>query len=172
MEFNVAQLMKERVGATRKYELHDDIEQLDQELVVLDALNGDVRLMRTPAGILVTGGLETTLGLVCDRCLKPFAWQVEIELQDEFKPSIDIGSGASLPVLPEDEGNLIDEHHILDLHEVVRQRLLIGQPPHPLCAETCRGLCPNCGKNLNDGACACASDDADPRWASLRELLH
>ena len=171
MEFNVAQLMKERVGATRRYELHDDIEQMDAELVALDPLNGEVRLLRTPEGILVTGTLETTLGLVCDRCLKPFARQVEIELADEFKPSIDIVSGASLPVLPEDEGNLVDEHHILDLHEVVRQRLLIGQPPHPLCADTCQGLCPTCGKNLNDGACDCAADDADPRWAALRQLL-
>ena len=79
--------------------------------------------------------------------------------------------GASLPVLPEDEGNLVDEHHILDLHEVVRQRLLIGQPPHPLCADACQGLCPTCGKNLNDGGCDCAAEDADPRWAALRQLL-
>jgi uncharacterized protein len=128
-------------------------------------------LMRTLEGILATGWLETTLGLVCDRCLSPYTQKVEIELEDEFKPSIDIVSGASLPVLPEDEGNLIDDHHILDLHEVVRQRLLISQPPHALCKADCQGLCATCGKNLNEGACDCDSDELDPRWASLRALL-
>jgi uncharacterized protein len=171
MEFNVAQLMKERVGATRKYEVHDNIEQLDPDLVVLDELSGEVRLLHTLEGILVTGRLETTLGLMCDRCLSPFAQKMEIELEDEFKPSIDIVSGASLPVLPEDEDNLIDEHHILDLREVVRQRLLINQPPHALCKVDCLGLCPTCGRNLNEGACDCPAEEPDPRWASLRELL-
>ena len=171
MEFNVAQLMKERVGATRKYEVHENIEQLDPELVALDELSGEVRLLRTLEGILVTGWLTTTLGLVCDRCLAPFAQRVEIELEDEFKASIDIVTGASLPVLPEDEGNLIDEHHILDLHEVVRQRLLISQPPHALCNSDCLGLCATCGKNLNEGPCDCVAEQVDPRWAALRELL-
>ncbi len=171
MEFNVAQLMKERTGATRTYELRENIEQLDTELVTLDDLSGEVRLMRTLEGVLVTGCLRTTVGLVCDRCLIPFAQNVEIELEDEFKPSLDITSGASLPVLPEDEGNLIDDHHILDLSEVARQRLLISQPVHPLCNDECRGLCPNFGKNLNEDACDCADSEIDPRWAGLKELL-
>jgi len=171
MEFNVAQLMKERTGTARTYSLHADIENLDKEIVALDELSGEVRLMRTVEGVLVTGALGTTIGLVCDRCLTPFTQSLEIELEDEFKPSIDIASGASLPTTPDDEANLIDDHHVLDLSEVVRQRILLGQPLHALCNEDCHGLCPSCGQNLNDGACECIEPEGDPRWATLRELL-
>ncbi len=171
MQFNVAQLMKERTGATRSYAIHDNIEQLDPELVALDDLIGEVRLMRTLDSILVTGVLGTTIGLVCDRCLTPFTYALELELEDEFKPSIDIVSGASLPTVPEDEANLIDAHHILDLTEVIRQHILLNQPLHALCEENCLGLCPTCGQNLNEGPCECGEQDMDRRWAALRELL-
>jgi uncharacterized protein len=172
MEFNVAQLTKERTGATRSYTVREEIENLDPEIVALDALSGTVQLMRTIDGVLATGVLTTSLGLVCDRCLNPFVDQVDVELEDEFKPSLDITTGASLPIAPEDEGNVIDEHHILNLHEVLRQRILLSQPIHPLCRSDCLGLCVNCGQNLNEGTCSCAEAEIDPRWAALRQLLH
>lgn len=171
MIFNVAQLLKAHTGSTRVCLVRSEIENLDPEIVAVDVLSGQVRLLRTIDGVLVTGALSTSLGLVCDRCLEPFVQQVDIELEDEFRPSIDIVSGASLPVSHDDEANIIDEHHILDLHEVVRQRILLSQPLHPLCRADCRGLCSNCGQNLNEGACACGETIADPRWAALRELL-
>ncbi|MEP7198731.1 MAG: DUF177 domain-containing protein [Chloroflexota bacterium] len=171
MQFNVAQLMKERTGATRNYAVRENIENLDPDLVVLDELAGDIQLLRTIDGVLATGELTTTAGLVCDRCLTPFAQPLRIDLADEFKPSLDMVSGASLPIRDDDEGNVIDAHHILDLQEVVRQRLLLEQPLHPLCRDECRGLCPHCGQNLNEGRCACDEPTTDPRWAALRELL-
>lgn len=172
MEFNVAQLLKDRTGATRSYNVREEIENLDPEIVAVDALEGTVKLMRTIDGVLVTGLLSTTLGLVCDRCLNPFVTQVEVELEDEFKPSIDITTGASVPVSVEDEGNVIDDHHILNLQEVLRQRTLLSQPAHPLCQADCLGLCVSCGQNLNEATCDCQETDLDPRWAALRQLLH
>lgn len=171
MEFNVSQLMKEHTGATRSYAVNEEIENLDPEIVALDPLSGTVRLMRTIDGVLVTGQLSTSLGLVCDRCLTPFVSEVEVELEDEFKPSIDIVSGASLPVTTEDEGNVIDDHHILNLQEVLRQRILLSQPTHPLCKPDCLGLCISCGQNLNEGDCDCQDAEVDPRWAALQQLL-
>ena len=85
--FNVAQLLKDRTGATRTYTIREDIENLDPEIVALDALSGQVRLMRVIDGVLATGALTTSLGLVCDRCLTPYVQPVEIELEDEFTGS-------------------------------------------------------------------------------------
>ena len=172
MEFNVAQLMKEHTGATRSHTVSEEIENLDPEIVALDPLAGKIRLMRTIDGVLATGRLTTSLGLVCDRCLNPFVSEIEVELEDEFKPSIDITSGASLPVGPEDEANVIDDHHILNLQEVLRQRILLSQPVHQICQPDCLGLCINCGQNLNEGTCSCEDTESDPRWAALRQLLH
>jgi uncharacterized protein len=171
MQFNVAQLMKEHTGATRKQSVEVPASELSADTGAIDNLTGTVRLLRTVEGVLVTGRLSTRVQLTCDRCLSVFAQPIQFELEDEFKPSIDIVSGASLPLDPEDQDNLIDDHHILDMTEVVRQRLLLSLPLHALCRPDCRGLCPTCGQNLNEGACNCHAERGDPRWAALRELL-
>ncbi|MBI5876506.1 MAG: DUF177 domain-containing protein [Chloroflexi bacterium] len=171
MLFNVAQLMKEHTGAARKQSIRVPAAELDRETGAIDDLAGVVKLLRTVEGVLVTGAMTTQVMLTCDRCLDEFAQVVEFELEDEFKPSIDIVSGASVPVDPFDQDNLIDDHHILDLTEVIRQRILLNLPLHPVCRPACRGLCPTCGQNRNEGACRCRVEGTDPRWEALRDLL-
>jgi uncharacterized protein len=60
--------------------------------------------------------------------------------------------------------------HTLDLEPTLREQILLALPMDTLCGESCRGLCPSCGENLNDATCDCQPDMADPRWAKLREL--
>jgi uncharacterized protein len=171
MQHNVSQLLKAHSGVSRRYEVEADIEGLDEELKPRDLLRGEVLLMRTSQGILVTAHLRTVVELTCDRCLEPFTVPVEIDLEEEFRPTVDIGTGASLPVVVEEDGaGLINGHHILDLTEVVRQALLLTIPMHPLCRPDCAGLCPECGQNLNEGSCQCQPRVEDPRWAALKEL--
>lgn len=172
MRYNVAQLLKAHSGASRQYELEADITGLDKEIEVRDLLRGTVRLVRTVDSVLVTGQLRTVVELTCDRCLEPFLVPVEINLQEDFRPSIDITTGAHLPVVEvEAGGGWIDEHHVLDLTEVVRQRILLTIPMHPLCRPDCAGLCPECGHNMNEGPCQCQRRIGDPRWAALKDLL-
>jgi uncharacterized protein len=170
MQYNVAQLMKERTGATRTYPLRENIQHLDPELNVLDELVGSVKLLRLRDGVLVTGELRTRIELTCDRCLAPIAAPIQFTLAEEFQPTLDIVSGEDLEMLTDDDANLIDAHHILDLSEVIRQHIVVSQPMHPLCKADCKGLCPHCGQNWNEGLCQCPTDNVDPRWAKLLEL--
>ena len=48
---------------------------------------------------------------------------------------------------------------------------MLSLPEGVLCSEGCRGLCPVCGKNLNDGDCGCGNDDTDPRLEALRDFM-
>ncbi len=172
MRFNVAQLLKSEVGATREYEINEDISGLDEDLDVTAPLVGVVRVMRTSEGILVTGRLTTEVLVACRRCLQPVPTPTAIDLEEEFRPSIDIITGTPLPMGDdEDEATRIDEHHILDLTEVVRQELLLSLPVSVLCRADCRGICPQCGQNLNEEACECEPEDGDPRLAELGKLL-
>jgi uncharacterized protein len=81
-----------------------------------------------------------------------------------------VNTGVTLP--PSDDVNAftIDEHHILDLSEAIRQYALVNTPMKPLCKKECAGICPTCGKNLNEGKCDCPKDNIDPRWSKLAEL--
>jgi len=170
MQFNVAQLLKEPTGSTRRHYLVADIGGIDEEITALRPLEGEIELIRTADGILVMGKLQTTVELTCDRCLEPFAATISIALQEEFRPTIDVFTGVSLHDTGE-EATMVDESHIIDLTEVVRQNLLLALPMHPLCRPNCAGLCPQCGQNLNEGPCGCQRPPDDPRLAVLKELL-
>ncbi len=173
MRYNVAQLLKGQTGAFRQYDLEADIRNLDPEVEPVRPLTGSVTLMRTSQGILVTGHMETRLRTECRRCLEPCEVDVEFELEEEFYPVLRIAEAPVDDVPDEDKEAelLIDEHHILDLSEVVRQALWLATPMEALCRPNCAGLCPECGGNRNLGECQCGEAAIDPRWTVLQELL-
>jgi uncharacterized protein len=189
--FNVAQLLKEPVGATRNGEVVAGVFRLLPELQQVvppehaevtaltrgedgppggPVLSGPVRLMHTQGGVLVQGRLRGEVTLSCSRCLDPVTVPLDVGLEEIFTPTIDVLTGRPLQSEEEDRALWIDERHILDLGEVVRQDVLLAIPMHVLCREECLGLCPACGQNLNQGSCSCAPEP-DPRWATLLDLL-
>lgn len=172
MRYNVAQLLKAPSGHSRQYSLHEDISHLDAGIVPLSTLDGSIQMIRTADGVLVLGQLHSSLELGCVRCLEPFSKSIPFQLEEEFRPTIDIHTGATLPLPGDDEdATRIDAHHEIDLAEVVRQNLVLAVPRNPICRTKCLGLCPICGKNWNAGPCDCPHDAIDPRWNALKQLL-
>lgn len=172
LRINVAQLLKGPTGAARRMDLCEDITRLDAELSIQSPLAGSLTLIRTADGVLVTASLDTMIELECCRCVTPFAAPVRLQIEEEFHPSVDIHTGAQLPVLDtEEDATTIDEQHFLDLAEVVRQAIFLAQPMHPLCRGGCAGLCPQCGQDLNTERCQCVADSVDPRLEVLKQLL-
>lgn len=172
MRINVAQLLKGPTGAVRRLSLSEDIAGIDPDLDVQSALSGPVTLIRTADGVLVSASLETGLDMECCRCLGRFHSPIRLEIEEEFRPSVDITTGARLPTREaEEDGTAIDEQHMLDLTEVVRQAIFLAMPMNPSCATDCPGLCARCGQNLNEGQCQCADDAVDPRLEILGQLL-
>lgn len=167
MEFNVAQLLREPVGARRDYEVAETCTVEGGGPVML---RGTVELLRTDAGILAIAQLTTRLETTCSRCLDVARSPLVLSIEEEYYPTIDVVSGAPLPPPDEPTPFLIDQHHILDLCEAVRQQIILAEPMQPLCRPDCAGLCPDCGENLNAGPCGCPPVDVDARWAALREL--
>lgn len=166
MQVNVAQLLKEPVGSTRSY----DISELqDKEERAASNLKGKVKLLRTDREILVRARLKNWVEAICSRCLASSRVPLELNIEEEYFPSIEVNTGLSLPLPQEPGAFLIDQNHILDLGEAVRQYTLMAMPMKPLCSPRCAGLCPQCGHNLNEGLCGC-SPVVDPRWEELRKI--
>jgi len=145
MRINVAEQLKQPIGQVRCYQIS---ESNDQELPI----QGEVQLLRTGRGILVTGSLKTTVKSICSRCLEEFDCTLTLDIEEEYFPNTD------RPMAEEIEGFVIDESHVLDLTEAIRQHTLLTLPMKPICREDCAGLCPNCGHNLNRGPCYCARE--------------
>jgi uncharacterized protein len=163
MKINVAQLLKEQTGAVREY----DIDETDEGGF---PVRGNVRLLRTNQSILVTGTLETAVRCECSRCLEQFEYPLKIDIEEEYFLTSDPVTGLPLPPPIEAGAFLIDENHILDLGEAVRQYKITVLPMKPVCREDCAGLCPHCGLNLNYGTCECPPAPPDARWAPLLAL--
>jgi uncharacterized protein len=62
------------------------------------------------------------------------------------------------------------ENDAIDLSQLVMEQFQLAVPMKPLCAEACKGLCPQCGTNLNTGACDCSGKWEDPRFAALKSM--
>jgi uncharacterized protein len=80
-------------------------------------------------------------------------------------------TGQPLLEASDEDAFLIDQNHLLDLTEAVRQYREASVIMQPLCRPDCRGLCPRCGRDLNAGDCGCSLGPADARWAALSSLL-
>lgn len=170
MIFNVAQLMKAPVGTSLVYDFQEDNVQFDDDLKVIGPLNGYVRMRRTNQGLLVDGWVELTLELTCNRCLKEFELPMHVNFEEQFYPTVDVVSGLPLASFDEDEIFPIDARHQVDLTEAIRQNLLLALPMVAICQEDCKGLCPQCGHDLNLGPCEC-EPEVDARLSVLKTLL-
>lgn len=188
MQFNVAQLLKEPIGAMRRYELVEDIGELDPELAALGPLVGSVELIRIHSGILARANLSTAFQVMCNRCLEPIAVPVRFAVEESFRPLTEVSTGRFIAPDEfegeeedlEDAALIIDEHHILDLTEVVRQNVWLALPMYPSCNWSGAGECPNLTRYLQDVRATQGEEDeevttdeeeaVDPRWAALLAL--
>jgi uncharacterized protein len=145
---NVSQLLLAGLGAVREFDFSEPLADPNGELHLRGPISGHARLIRTPEGILVHSEHAGTVSLECARCLEEAVTEVKGVFDEEFLPGIDIRTGLPLHVPGQDEQPLIDEHHELDLDEILRQNILTVLPLRPLCSATCPGLCAECGQRL------------------------
>ncbi len=171
MDYNLAQLLKQPIGSVREYALNEDLRGIDRSLDLTTPLVGKVRLVRTKNGALMSMTGQTSLRVACSRCLEPVAVPTTLGFEEEFVQTVDIITGAPLDGPKDDPALLIDGHHDLHLADLIREYLLLAVPMHALCRDDCKGLCPHCGRNLNNGPCGCNDEAGDERWVALKALL-
>lgn len=120
--------------------------------------------------IRLKGKLDTTVEALCARCLEPVVQEVARSFDLLYRP---LGSDAGHEELSvtevEAEIGYYQGEGVL-LEDVLREQVLLAVPLKTVCREECKGLCPQCGKNLNEGSCSCAPPVGDPRWSALKEI--
>ena len=101
----------------------------------------------------------------CARCLE----LVTQNLSFDFESIVKVDENAE--VILDADAVVIDSSNQLDVDELVIGLVLMNLPMRVLCKDDCAGLCPKCGKNLNEGECDCEKKEVDPRLLKLKELL-
>jgi len=153
--FNISQLLKSFTGTTRQLEVDELSDTLKADLGLVSPTRGSLRLTRTASGVLVSGTLSHQVETTCSRCLEPYVRTQTIDLEEEFLPVVDVNTGVPLVESETDdpEAFRLTDQHMLDLDEAIRQYAILETPLQPLCREDCRGLCTECGVNLNQQSC-------------------
>ena len=148
---NVAQLLQEGPGAVRDFDFAERLPDPDNDLHMRGPIRGRAHLTRTSRGILVHADHAAMVELECARCLSDVRLRVVGSFDEEFLPTTDIRTGVPVDEEPEERDHLrIDEHHEINLDEVLRQTMLTNMPLRPLCETMCPGLCPTCGGRLDN----------------------
>lgn len=161
LRFNFGFLLDGDLGGRRDVEL--DYPEIDvSDDLTLSPLEGTFRATRTSKGIHLAGRLHSVIETKCTRCLATVAVPIEIALDDLFYYPASAAPSGEYKI--NDKGEL-------DLAPLVRELSLLEVPMQVYCREGCKGICVQCGQNLNEGDCDCEVDDVDPRMAVLRTLL-
>ncbi|CAM4250914.1 YceD family protein [Paenibacillus tarimensis] len=156
-------------GKTHTFDTELDVSSLvDGRRDVIRSSPLKVRLeARSESGaVQVEGGLDIDLEMSCSRCLKPTTAHIAVPFQEQFKPA----SAVTAAEVEEDEVIPVDGEW-LNLQPYVEQALLLELPFAPLCGEDCKGLCAECGSDLNEGECGCSREVIDPRLAGLKDFF-
>lgn len=127
--------------------------------LILQYVRGPIRLSRTHEGILVQADLHVGVPTECTRCLDEVVYDAHLHIEELYEFRTQIGVEFS-----------IADDAILDLAPLLRAEALIAVSRGVLCRPDCKGLCPECGANLNHETCTCADNRIDPRFEKLKAL--
>jgi uncharacterized protein len=120
--------------------------------------------------IRLRGSLSAGLELQCARCLETVTQDIKREFELLYRPlGTDAGKDELSVTDAEAEIGYYQGEGLL-LEDVLREQVLLALPLKVTCRADCKGLCPQCGKNLNQEQCSCSREVEDPRWAALKDV--
>jgi uncharacterized protein len=163
---------EERVTRTWPASAFEGTEDFD----VAEPVSFETVVRKDKQAYRLVGRARTTLEMTCSRCTEPFRVPTEAEFDLRYLPHRENTAAGKQD---RDDGHEIEEDDLstayyrdetIDLGDLVREQLYLALPMKPLCAEDCRGLCPQCGTDLNRGSCDCRTEWHDARFDKLKAL--
>lgn len=137
---------------------------------VVEPVSVTVSYYRAGTEVFLQGRLSARTASVCARCAEEFVAQRSRAFRYVMAPKV-LGAAGDGPGLNSEDVELSEyEGEDIDLSPPIREQLFLAMPTIALCREDCRGLCPRCGTNLNQGACGCPPPQPDARLAVLRSF--
>ncbi|QZA33450.1 DUF177 domain-containing protein [Hydrogenibacillus sp. N12] len=165
-----------------------------REVLELSPLHFDGEARWADGEVRLTGALSYRARLTCVRCLKPFTAEFHVDVEERFRPAEAAlaydppaigrlrgssrreqrsragGEAEATKAADADPGVEVVAKAEIDVGRVLQDLAIVHLPWAPICRPDCAGLCPTCGKDLNEGPCGCEPETIDPRWLALRTL--
>lgn len=148
----------------------DELNPVDERVSLSAAASVSGNVRRAGNEVLVNGHIETRAQVECDRCLKPLELPVSADFALEYITGADYESSSTTALSEEQMSVSVFDGEAIDVDEIVKEQVLLAVPARTLCRDDCKGICPECGVDLNNGQCSCSAEEVDPRWAALKSL--
>lgn len=164
MKLDVSELLKkERANKELHLEineekLYDGSEYID----LLEPIKLDGTLSKLGDILTLNGTIHTVLELTCSRCVEKFSYPIDMTIKEKLTTNDKENKDDDLIFINSDT---------IDITEIIENNIILTLPIQRLCKEDCKGLCHQCGANLNLSTCHCKNDDIDPRLAKLKDLF-
>ena len=163
IKINVAEIKKRLVGKkTFTYDLTLAELGITDEISVIGTVRTEGCISNAGDVLLLEAAMSAQVRRTCGRCLKEFTAVTKAEVLEKFYP-------ASAENIEKDA--FVYDSDVVDITAPLRESLLLAEPISALCKDDCRGLCPVCGNDLNDGDCGCDRCSVDPRLAALKQFI-
>ena len=168
IKLNIAELLR-TPGMNYNYPIREDL-TATPDLDYASPVVGYLNFHSTFNMLIIRGELEAAVREECVRCLEEVIVPIHAEVEEEFGlENMKVTSNPN-----EEDGNqsVVDffKDQDLLLEEFIRQQLILTKPEFPLCAEDCKGLCAQCGTNLNDSNCECVAPQKESPLARLADI--
>jgi uncharacterized protein len=131
------------------------------------------KIQRIESDVIIQARCDLRLQSVCSNCLSPFELglvHVSFDMSLKPKPRISVKVPMDLELATEELNQACYEDDLIDFDSYLREQIILALPMFPRCQEECKGLCGECGANLNTNKCRCQKQSTDPRWAALQSL--
>jgi uncharacterized protein len=161
LRLNVGFIAHQTIGYSRSFDFNIPSIHIPPDLSLRN-LVGSAQITRTAQGLLVQTRLQANMNAECSRCLADFEQPLRIGFSELYafnKKSIT------------ESGLILPENGFINLASLVREYMFLEVPINPLCRPDCKGLCPECGANLNEADCGHTPATGDSRFDILKALL-
>ena len=135
----------------------------------LDEVRVVCHLRRLVQTVFLDGRLETVIHMACSRCLEEAQMSVNVPFRYTLMPALE-DNREEVELTEEDLEYGVYDGEIIDCDPLIYEQIVLQIPMKVLCRDDCRGLCPQCGANLNMGVCSCTEKTVDERLAVLKKF--
>ena len=140
-----------------------------EPLLEISPVRLDGEVSRIEKGFAFDARMDYSGRLECSRCLNPYPFQNSEDFSLVLRKRPALGSD-EIALGSEELDEYFYDDPVVSVEPIAEERIQMAVPMKPLCREDCRGICPQCGQDLNVTACGCVVENDDPRWEALRVL--
>ncbi len=143
----------------------------DSDFSFLSPIDYELKIEKAGNSVWIHGPLRAALSLVCARCLEPFTFSVASVLDIELLPRTAAPGAPEVELKPEELDTYYFEGEEIDIGPYIFEEIVLNIPIKALCSESCKGICPVCGANLNIADCACEKAGSTILTEKLKAFL-